>query len=61
MSRVVSLSDHRGSREPGRDAELKRLALQLAVQLPKDQGEAIDTVEHLRALVRGFLGDSRPS
>jgi hypothetical protein len=57
---VTSISDFRLARDAGREAELKRLAIQLAVQLPKDPQEALDTVRHLETLVRSFLADPRP-
>lgn len=61
MSQVASLSDYRGTRNPERDVELRRLALQLAVQLPNDGQEALTTIGHMETLVRGFLGDTRPA
>jgi hypothetical protein len=56
----VTYLDGRKSRQPQREAELRRLALQLAVQLPEDTQEALDTIEHLRALVRSFMGEPVP-
>jgi hypothetical protein len=50
----------RRPRPPARDAELKRLALQLAAQLPEDTQEALDALSHTETLVRAFLGDQGP-
>lgn len=52
---VVCLNGKR--RAPQREAELKRLALQLVVQLPEDTQEALDTIEHVKSFVRGFMAD----
>lgn len=60
MSSVTSLEGYRRSRTPGRDQQLKRLAIQLAAQLPDDADEAEDVLEHVKTLLRSFLGDSRP-
>jgi hypothetical protein len=54
---VVSM---RRPRPPTRDAELKRLALQLAAQLPEDTQEALDALEYTKTLVRSFLGSGGP-
>jgi flagellar biosynthesis regulator FlaF len=50
----------RRPRLPAREAELKRLALQLAAQLPEDTQEALDALDYTRTLVRAFLGDLEP-
>lgn len=56
---VVQLPSRAG--EPSkRDLRLKRLALQLAVQLPEDAGEAMDVLEMTKALVQLPPGDLRP-
>lgn len=60
MSSVTSIEGYRRSRVPGRDQQLKRLAIQLAAQLPDDEGEALDVLEHVRTLLHSFLADSRP-
>lgn len=39
---------------------LKRLAIQIAAQLPEDQEEALAVLEHAKTLVRSFLGDLSP-
>lgn len=40
-----------------RDAALRRLAIQLAAQLPDDCDEAERTLHHARSLLRTFLSD----
>lgn len=60
MSSVTSIGGYRRSRDPGREMQLKRLAIQLAAQLPDDTQEALDVLEHAKTLVRAFLADSRP-
>lgn len=41
------------------EAALKRLAIQIAAQLPEGHDDAIAVLEHAKTLVRSFLGDSR--
>lgn len=60
MSSVTSIEGYRRSRVPGRDQQLKRLAIQLAAQLPDDTDEAMDVIEHVRTLLRSFLADPAP-
>lgn len=60
MSSVTSMEGYRRSRVPGRDQQLKRLAIQLAAQLPDDEMEAEDVLDYVRTLLRGFLNESRP-
>lgn len=60
MSGVASISDYRRSIGPKRDSELKRLALQLTVQLPEDPKEGERVVRHMETLVRAFLADPGP-
>lgn len=43
-----------------RDAALRRLALQMAVQLPDDPKEAERVLAYLRALLGTFLADPTP-
>lgn len=50
----------RKKRPPPRERRLKRLAMQIAVQLPDDRQEALDVLEHAKTLVRAFVGDSSP-
>jgi hypothetical protein len=54
---VISM---RRPRPPTREGELKRLALQLAAQLPEDTQEALDALDYTKTLVRSFLGDGGP-
>lgn len=42
------------------DMRCRRLALQLATQLPDDLPEALRVLDHARTLVRGFLADPSP-
>lgn len=60
MSSVTSIEGYRRSRAPGRDQQLKRLAIQLAAQLPDDAAEALDVLDHVRTLLETFLADPRP-
>lgn len=57
---VASLDDYRRGRTPERDAHLRRLALQLVVQLPADTQDALDCLDMAKAAVRAFLADPRP-
>lgn len=54
MVDVIPLSEFRRS-NPKRQGELRRLALQLAIQLPADPSEALAVTEYLRELVAGYL------
>jgi hypothetical protein len=40
-----------------REAELRHLAFQLAVQCPIDRQEALDTLEHAKTLVRASMSE----
>lgn len=60
MSSVTSIEGYRRAREAGRDQQLKRLAIQLAAQLPEDTDEALDVLDHVRTLVRSFLAEPKP-
>lgn len=60
MAGVTSISDYRRAIGPKRDSELKRLALQLAVQLPEDPAEGERVVRYMETLVRAFLVEPRP-
>lgn len=51
-----------------REARLKRLAIQLAAQLPEDAAEALMALRYTETLLTGFLvthtpikGDTRPA
>lgn len=59
---MASVTRLQGFRRPdsGRDARLRRLAIQLAAQLPDDVGEALEALDHAKTLVRSFLGDPKP-
>lgn len=61
MPDVTSISEYRAAHPRARDAHLKRLALQLAAQLPDDPDEALEALEHTKTLVRSFLAETRPS
>lgn len=45
------------NRKPCDNAALKRLAIQLASQLPEDPDEALTVLEHCKTLVRTFLDE----
>lgn len=42
------------------EARLRRLAVQLATQMPEDAHEAVLVLEYTRELVEGFLARPRP-
>jgi len=58
---VTSLGDYRRGRSPEREAHMRRLALQLAVQLPADTGDALDCLDMAKTAVRSFLAAAGPS
>lgn len=59
MNVVTSISDHLRPRE-GREAQLRRLAVELAVQLPTEVPEALRVLGYTETIVRSFLADSGP-
>lgn len=60
MSGITSIADYRKARSPEREAHLRRLALQLVIQLPADPQDALDCLDLAKTAVRGFLADPRP-
>lgn len=54
---VTYMASHKKIRNPKRDAQLRRVAIQLAAQLPEDTEEALEVLEHTKTLVWSFLGD----
>lgn len=62
MAEITSIADFTRARsgDEASDARLKRLAIQIATQLPDDTQEALRVLEHAQTLVRTFLADSRP-
>ena len=48
------------ARNPEREAALRRLALQIAVQLPESPDEAVRVLDYAKTIVGLFLGDSKP-
>jgi hypothetical protein len=40
---------------------LKRIAIQIAAQLPENEGEALLTLDYARELVVGFLAPAKPN
>ncbi len=44
----------------GRDQALRRLALQIAIQLPPNPGEAEIVLDYAKTLIRTFVGGSAP-
>lgn len=57
---VAFLDAYRRGRTPEREVHLRRLALQLVVQLPSDTDDALDCLEMAKTAVRAFLSDPRP-
>ena len=41
----------------GEDAAFKRMAIQIAAQLPEKTDDALTVLRHCETLVRSFLGD----
>lgn len=46
---------HPQNTEPNEELWLKRQAIQVVMQLPDDQGEALRVLEYARSLVTSFL------
>lgn len=46
--------------DEGREAALKRLALQIVLQLPEQRGEALAVLDHAKTVVESFMGHPRP-
>lgn len=61
MRGVTSIADYRNTRTPEREAHLRRLAMQLAVQLPADTRDALDCLDMAKTAVRSFLAAVGPS
>lgn len=64
MSVVTSIIDRQraGAKRPAADeAALKRIAMQIVIQLPEDTGEAIDVLKYAESLVRSYLEEPRPA
>lgn len=58
MSNVELFAEYRKKMvDPTRERELKKLAIQLAAQLPDDMQDALDALEHAKTLVRSFLAE----
>lgn len=55
MGTIESLSDYRSSCK-GNDLHLRRLAIQIAAQLPEDLDEALEALDLAKELVRSFMG-----
>lgn len=55
MSEIITLAT-RAERHPEADMELRRLAVQVAAQLPADPDEAIAVLDYARKFVCMFLG-----
>lgn len=54
---VVPMVKRSKPRRPGEDAALRRLAIQIAGQLPESPDEALAVLEHCKTLVRSFLAE----
>jgi hypothetical protein len=57
---VAAIATFKKARHKEREAHLRRLALQIVVQLPADPQEALDCLELAKDAVRAFLVDPRP-
>lgn len=57
---VVQMVSKRKPRRPGEEAALRRLAVQLAGQLPENTEEAIRVLDLAKTLVRSFLAEPEP-
>lgn len=53
----MSLPQRSMRETPGKNAQLRRTAIQLAAQLPDDKADAVKVVEYLRQLVAEFMFD----
>jgi len=60
MNVVQLTAANRKSISPKREAHLRRLALQLVVQLPADPQEALDCLDLAKVAVRSFLAEPTP-
>lgn len=60
MSNVTPMAGYKNQRTPEREAHLRRLALQLVVQLPGDTKDALDCLDMAKIAVRSFLTDLGP-
>lgn len=61
VGEIKSLSDYRSEPCERHDMRLRRLAIQIAAQLPEDVGDALATLDLAKTLVRSFMGDPKPS
>jgi hypothetical protein len=52
---------HGPKRPSSRERRLKKLALQIAVQLPDDPEEALEVLNLAKTLVRAFVSDPKPA
>lgn len=55
MAEVVRLSQRPAGRHPEADMALRRLAIQIASQLPEDAAEALAVLDYVREVVDTFL------
>lgn len=55
MSDIVRLVHRPAERHPEADMALRRLAIQLASQLPEDAAEALAVLDYTKSLVKMFL------
>lgn len=62
MASITVIEGGKGRRRPGddRDAALKRLAIQIAAQLPESPDEAQRVLTHAQTLLDTFLSCPRP-
>lgn len=57
---IVPMSKKPHPKHPEEIAALKHLALQVAVQLPRDEGDALMVLDYVKTLVCSFLAESKP-
>lgn len=58
---VISLENRAAQIAPAtNDAALRRLAVQIAAQLPAEPADALTALKYTETLVRSFLADLRP-
>ena len=46
---------------PADDQTLKRIALEIAAQMPDNEADALRVLDHVKTLVRSFLAAGGPS
>ena len=54
---VIQMTRRPKEHRPREDAALRRLAIQIAGQLPESPSEALEVLEYCKTLVRSFLAE----